>query len=121
MYVGIKYEQNGSPSKMYDNPITMKKLFFFRKNKVLTNKHGYLHDQQDDESISQANKWIQPIKVEICPRNSEYGMSSFPLTNSIIFQDVFLTTNQSLKPTIQPSFNQQPAIDPPKKEAVLAV
>jgi hypothetical protein len=44
-----------------------------------------------------------------------------PLTNSIIFQDVFLTTNQSLKPTIQPSFNQQPAIDPPKKEAVLGV
>ena len=25
-----------------------------------------------------------------------YGMSSFPLTNSIIFQDVFLTTNQLL-------------------------
>jgi hypothetical protein len=50
-----------------------------------------------------------------------YGMPYFPLTNSIIFQDVFLTTNQSLKPTIQPSFNQQPAIDPPKKEAVLGV
>ena len=119
MYVGIKYEQNGSPSKMYDNPITMKKHVFKQKNWVLTNKHGYLHDQQDDESISQANKWIQPIKVEICPRNSEYGMSSFPLTNSIIFQDFF--NHQPVIETNHPSFNQQPAIDPPKKEAVLAV
>jgi hypothetical protein len=35
----------------------------------------YIHDQQDDESISQANKWIQPTKVGICPRNSEFPIS----------------------------------------------
>ena len=29
-----------------------------------------------------------------------YGMSSFPLTNSMIFQDVFLTTNQVILPFI---------------------
>jgi hypothetical protein len=52
---------------------------------------------------------------------SYMGCNPKPIDELHHFSRCFLTTNQSLKPTIQPSFNQQPAIDPPKKEAVLGV
>ena len=97
MYVGIKYEQNGSPSRMYDNPITMK------KDVLKPKKWGF--NQQTWIFTWSTRRWVDFTSEQMDSTNQ-----SWDLPTEFGIWDVILPIDE-LHHFSRCFFNHQPVIE----------